>query len=190
MRVPFNHFQEEIFWSTIQGTKFTLLTLKQFLFNKYVFFSKEIPGIIEKEFRLTSLSRDDVKKVMQKCIREECDSLVEKCYQSVQNFRKEPFKLAEIIRAHLIESGENIVDPYELELAIVELKNMPFSIYLGDTNYMRKGKSEDFEHVSYYFVIDSLLNLRICERDRLGYQFIKEASFQDLEFFYPKINRI
>ncbi len=105
---------------------------------------EKLTSIIDLEFSKTTLSKNDIGKVMEKLKITVPENSAIFCDLSMDP--EMPYHFASHIYNLLIEEGIAILDPFEIERAICSVKQIPITIDVGDTNWTDTA-SEDPYHV-------------------------------------------
>jgi hypothetical protein len=106
--------------------------------------------------------------------------------KSLQDRWDLPFAFAHHLRAQLIEQQIAIVDPYQLELAICKVNNLPIVIELGNLNFS-DNSIEDSSHMHLVSAFSWSANrLQLYGRDDRQ-QKQKTMPFDWFQIIHPKV---
>lgn len=107
-----------------------------------------IDNIIDEEFSMVTLDQSDLIETLRILgIVNLPQAILSGIFQAVSGVNAHPFVLAEKLRVALIEAAVNIVDPFQLEMSICHVRNLPFSIQMGDSNWTDE-HTEDARHIA------------------------------------------
>jgi hypothetical protein len=93
-------------------------------------------SFIDQEFSKIQITKKELTKILNEVQVRVSSQVFFRLVASLDNQSEQPFVFAHRLRARLIETEVAIVDPYQLELAICKVKNLPLVIELGDLNYV------------------------------------------------------
>jgi hypothetical protein len=117
-----------------------------------------IETIIEEEFSSISITLDEIRESLRILKLENLpESILVKLFEAVNGLHSQPFVLAEKLRFALIDAGVAIIDPFQLEMSICHVKNLPLSIHMGDSNWTDEF-TEDPRHISIIIKMSYITN--------------------------------
>ncbi len=101
-----------------------------------------VKDIIEDEFSKVSISLNDLTQILARLGIKILSKALEKLFRVIPCDELSPSVLAKKLRLALIEEGIQVVNPYQLELCICDVKKLPLLINVGDLNWVINDEHE------------------------------------------------
>ncbi len=159
----------------------TYLEFRDILFDRISLRNRaKIEEIFEDEFSMVRLSQDEMRHTLQLLGIEHDPRIIPQLYASIEDCRDHPFILAKKLRLALIKEGLCIVDPYQLELQISHVKDLPLTICMGDSNWINQN-TEAPQHV---YIVMRRRNFYIRKGDK-EYLHLND-KYRNFEITFPK----
>jgi hypothetical protein len=145
-----------------------------------------LANIIEEEYSKALLTPQELSKAFNILRLSYDNGVMTRLFGAIANCRALPHVLAKKLHRALIQEGMLIIDPYQLELAICHVKDLPLTICLGDYNWVNLN-TEDPEHC--YIVIRTswvTSNARYCIRVGEKESFEPNDNYHYFQITFPK----